>query len=371
VLLRGETMKRALVLVLALATCSGAAAARTGGTKAIRPHGFVVALALDGSRAAFADGAAVTVWNLRTGTTTKVGSLGDTHLLGLALAGSHVAWLTNVTSNSESDDYLFTSPLLSPQPRRVASELRSGNQCGAGQAGRTPACAGTWLGGVVGSGSRILVNRWTTNRAGAIAKGGLYELRGKTFRRIAGGSRTVEAVAADPARVAVLQWRWLRPEKTVQVYSSNGTPLWSAIPKSWPPLGIAVSGRSLVALEPNGTIAVYDARTGSLRRTFKLHAAEPPKRERSYANPRGLEAFSVQGNIAVYSKPVRLKRGTATESAIHVVNLSTGKDRTIGRSPGQIPLSRIDPVGLVYTTQGSGGGKVVFVPFAQVAAAVS
>jgi hypothetical protein len=358
--------------VSALALVASAAGTPASGVKAIRPHGLVVALALDGSRVAFANGSAVVVWNLRTGKQTKVGRTGDAHLGGLAIAGSRVAWLTRSGGNEEADDYLYTSSLLRPKQRQVAEEVRSGSQCGAGRSGYQPACAGTWLGGVVGSGNRILVNRWTTNRAGAITKGGLYALKGKTFRPVAAGPRTAEAVTADSARVAVLQWRWLRPEKTIHVYSSTGTPLWSVTPTSWPPLGIAVSGRNLVVLEPNGTLALYDARTGSLRKTFHLHAKEPPKQERSYTNPRWLQALSVQGNIAVYSKPVRLnKRGIPSESAIHALNLSSGKDRTIGRSPGQIPFSRIDSVGLVYITQGNGGDKVVFVPFKQVTAAVS
>jgi hypothetical protein len=371
--LNRKLSRTVLVLVagVGLALTASAAGTSASGAKAISPHGLVVALAFDGSRAAFANGAAVVVWDVRTGKQTKMGGIGDAHLDGLAIAGSRVSWLTGSGGNEEADQYLYTSSLPRPKQRQVAQEVRMGGQCGAGRGGRLPACAGTWLGGVVGSGNRILVNRWTTNRAGAITKGGLYALKGKTFKPVATGPRTAEAVTADSAHVAVLQWRWLRPEKTIHVYSSTGTPLWSVTPRSWPPLGIAVSGRNLVVLEPNGTLALYDARTGSLRKTFHLHATEPPKQERSYTNPRGLQALSVHDNIAVPSKPVRLKRGIPSESAIHALNLSTGKDRTIGLSPGQIPFSRINSVGLVYITQGNGGAKVVFVPFKQVAAAVS
>ena len=99
-----------------------------------------------------------------------------------------------------------------------------------------------------------------------------------------------------------------------------------------------------------------------------------PKHEVPPGNPGQLQALAVYGNIAVYSKPVRYVRGGMPRvSAIHAVNLSTGKDRAIARSPGQIPLARIDSAGLVYAAEGEGyaPNSVVFVPYGKVAAAVS
>lgn len=60
-------------------------------------------------------------------------------------------------------------------------------------------------------------------------------------------------------------------------------------------------------------------------------------------------------------------------SAIHALNLSTGKDRVVGQSSGQIVLARMNSVGLVYATSAEGyaPNRVVFVPFARVAALVS
>jgi hypothetical protein len=143
--------------------------------------------------------------------------------------------------------------------------------------------------------------------------------------------------------VAVLQWRWHPQGKTVHVYSSTGRRLSTVTPKGQP-LGVAVSGRNLVVLERDGELALYDARTGSLRRTFNLPAKELPKRDRPGGNPKWLQALAVQGNIAVYSKPVRyLSGGTPRESAIHALNLSTGADRAVGWSRGQIPLAQSTP----------------------------
>ena len=312
------------------------------------------------------------VWNVRTGTTTKVSLGTDAQLGRLAIAGSHVAWSANATGNLESDDYIFTASLSDPKARQIASAVRSGAQCGAGRGGRTPACAGTWLGGVVGLGNRILVNRWTTDTSGAITHGGLFALEGKRVKSVASGAGTVEAAATDPKHVAVVQWRWNRPSSAVHVYSSTGRRLSSMTPKGL--LETAVSGRNLAVLERNGDLVLYDAGTGSLRKTFNLHAKELSKNKRPPGNPYWLQALAVHGNIAVYSAPTRFtRRGNPRVSALHALNLLTGKDRVVGRSAGQIPLARMDSAGLVYATSAEGyaPNSVVFVPLERVAAAVS
>jgi len=331
-----------------------------------------VALALYGNQVAFGKGSAVVVWNLRTGRTTKVGGNGDAHLGELAIAGSQVSWYANSTSNLESDDYLYTSSLLKPKPRPVAKAVRSGAQCAAGKSGDKPACAGTWLGGVVGVGKQILANRWTTNTAGTITRGGLYALKGKRFEPVASGAGTVKAVAADPKTVVVWHWRWARPTTHIATYSSTGRRLAGVRGKG--PLEVAVSGRNLVVLQLDGHLALYNASTGSLRRTFGLHAKELSKDKRPYGNPKWLQGLAVYGHVAVYSRPVRFtRRGDPRESAIHALNLSSGKDRVIGRSPGQIPFARMGSVGLVYATdtEGYAPNSVVFVPLARVIGAVS
>jgi hypothetical protein len=139
---------------------------------------------------------------------------------------------------------------------------------------------------------------------------------------------------------------------------------------------VALDGRNLVVLEPKGELALYDAGTGSLRKTFTLHGNPDLLRQgalfcRVHCN------LAVKGDIAVYSTPLRSNAGQRiTESAIRALNLSNGKDRPVGRLPGQINLARIDSSGLAYTNNNwtdSHGyeNKLVFVPFRQVAAAVS
>lgn len=370
--LAGSALALAAVVSTVALVTSAAGAGRAGGTKSIRPHGVVATLALSGSRVAFANGPKIFVWDLGTGRTTTLSAEKDSGTTTLAIAGSRVVWLNRTGGNLEGDDYLYTASLQKPTPRLVAQEVRSGAPCGAGRGGWQPACAGTWLGGVVGSGNRILVNRWTTAGTGAITRAGLYALEGRAFKPVASGTTAVQAVAADAKSVVVLQWRWHPPGNTVHVYSSGGKLLSTVKPKAQ--LGVAISGRNLVVLQEDGHLARYDAGTGALRRAFDLHAKELPKNERPYSNPRWLQALAVEGNVAVYSKPVRYVRGgVPRESTIHAFNLLTGKDRVIGRSAGQIPLAQMGPIGLVYATEGEGyaPSRVVFVPLRQVVAAVS
>jgi hypothetical protein len=211
----------------------------------------------------------------------------------------------------------------------------------------------------VRSGSQILVNRWTTDDTGAVTDSSLYALSGTTLKLVAAGTGAGEAVAADSKRVALL-----RPDGTIALYSTTGTPLFSVTPEAQAEK-VALSGRNLVALEPGGTLALYDARTGSLRQTFTLHG-----------NPDVLlqRALAVQGNVAVYSTPVRNNGTLVRESAIRALDLANGKDREVGRLRGQITVAAINSTGLVYAADGLGAfgpSKLVFVPFERVAAAVS
>jgi hypothetical protein len=357
-----------LLLVLAavlssVALVEGAAGAAARGTRVIRPHGLVVALALDRNRVAYALGGKVFLWNLGTGKRTRLSGRrteADGNVVELAIAGSQVAWQMNAFGNSESDDYLFSSSVSKPKERLAATAFRFGDACGA--ADGPGACVGPWLGGVVASGKRILVNRWRTNSSGSIADAGLYALNATRFKPVATGAGTVEAVAADSKRVAVLH-----PDGSLGLYSVAGKSLFSVTPTARAEK-VALSGRNLVVLEPGGKLALYDARTGSLRKTFSLHG-----------NPDLLlrQALAAHGNVAVYAAAVRFNasQGYVSESAIRALDLSTGKDSGLGRLPGQVTLASLDSAGLVYTndfwTSKGYDNKLVFVPFRQIAAAVS
>jgi hypothetical protein len=186
----------------------------------------------------------------------------------------------------------------------------------------------------------------------------LLSLDRKTPKDVADGPQTVRAVSADPSRVAVL-----RGDGTVGLYTAAGEPTLTVSPPS--ARAAALNGRNLVVLEDAGTLAVYNSTTGSLRKTFHLQG-----------KPELLQALAVHGNVGVYSQAVRFKTDAVSESAIHAINLVTGKDRVLGRLSGAIILASIDSAGLVYASNGygafkAGDGTIVFEPFAKVAAAVS
>jgi hypothetical protein len=321
----------------------------------------VAALAVDGGRVAYdldARNASspnatnrVVVWNVRTGKTTKVSgkktAIADNTSTGagvfqLAIAGSRVAWLVNEGGNLEGDDYLFTSSATNPGERQVASAMRTGDNCPGREATR---CAGPWLGGLVGSGSVVALNRWTTDSQGDVTSGGLYVLNGTHLKSIATGAGTVLAVSSDAGREAVL-----RPDGSVAVYSASGNVQVTVNPPN--AQEVALSDKSLLVLSKHRQLALYDAHTGSLRKTFFVHGTKQPRN------------LDVQGNIAIYT----------VGSALHAVNLSSGKDRAIRELRGGPILADIDGAGLVYAAnryEYRPGTRVAFVPLARVEAAVS
>jgi hypothetical protein len=322
----------------------------------------VAALAFQGDRVAY-DASSwldakpapnkVFVWNVRTGKTIKVSgaktAAADTSSTGagvfqLALAGSRVAWLMNEGGNLEGDDYLFTSSLTKPKERQMASEIRQGTFCPGRSAG---SCAGKWLGGLVG-GNLIAANRWTTDATGGVTVGELDLLSGTKLKRIASGANTVQAASADGKRVAVLH-----ADGSVALYSTAGKLLLTV---ATPPntVAVALQGKSLVVATKTRQLELYNAQTGSRRRTLSAGGSKQPRN------------LDVQGNIAIYT--------TGTSGVLHAVNLSSGKDRTVAEPHGGVYLAQMDGTGLVYTDNGFGRnfgrGTLVFLPLARVKAAV-
>jgi hypothetical protein len=320
----------------------------------------IAALAIDGDRVAYdltARDAAnrhatnkVVVWNVRTGKTTKVSGktavvngVGGDGVFQLAIAGRRVAWLLNEGGNLESEDYLFTSSVTSPKERKVASALRTGDSCAPGS--EATHCAGPWLGGLVGAGNTIALNRWTTDSTGAVASGGLYLLAGAKLKSSATGADTVLAVSSDGGREAVL-----RSDGSVAVYSKSGSVSTTVEPPA--PQAVALSGKDLVVLSQGKKLALYDSHTGSLQKTLSLRGE----------GPRNLD---VQGKIAVY---------TAGKS-VYGVNLANGKNSAVATLGNRIAFAAISSAGLAYAENGVrasfGKSTLAFMPYAKVAARVS
>ncbi len=380
--MRPVTVRRiTLLLPLAAATLVVGASAAGSTASAVKTRHFnapVTALALNGNRVAYGlgstDGHAtgqVSVWSLGTGKTRTVSGRRTSTwpynyaggLSEVALAGSRVAWTVRTGANTYSTDLLLTSSLASPHERQVASVQRTGADCGS----MGPRCAGNWIGGLVSTGGRLLVNRYTTAGHGsgkvdgvdhAVMSGALYSLAGTTLQHVASGTGTVAAAYGDHARVAVL-----RPNGSVGVYTSAGKRLLSLTPTPRA-AEVALNGRNLLVLEYGGTLALYDSTTGALRTTFKTRGES-----------KLVQNLGVQGNVAIYTTGVGFGLGDFTNSTLHAVNLSSGKDSVIGRFgtgvAAVIGLARIDTAGVVYSSSRvEDNGRLVFLPWARVAAAV-
>jgi hypothetical protein len=336
-----------LVLVAGLLSGLALVASAAGttsklGTKVRHLQQPVGALAVDGDHVAYDLSAAddaharnrVLVWNVRTGKTVKVSgpktAVADFSGTGsgvfqLAIAGKRVAWLLNEGGNLEGDDYLFTSSLVDPKERKVASDVRLGDGC----PGRGNRCAGQWLGGLVGAGNLIVANRWTTDVNNTVTAGQLDVLSGSKLKQVATGADTVQAAAADGGRVAVL-----RADGDVALYSATGKLLRTVSPQG--AIGVALSAKRLVVATQARQLALYNARTGSLEKTISARGTGPRL-------PRNLD---VQGNIAIYT--------TGNAGVLHAVNLTTGKDQALSDPHDRVDFAHIDSAGLVYASNGSG-----------------
>lgn len=343
------------LLALALvATAAGTTAAHRTQVKHLQLP--VAALAVDGSNVAYdltsRDATQkhasnkVVVWNVYTGKTVTVsgkktagadGTSTGEGVFQVAIAGSRVAWLVNEGGNLESSDYLFTSSVTQPKERQVASALRSGD---GGCSGRDPVgCTGAWLGGLVGSGNTIAVNRWATDATGHIGSGGLYTVNGTQMTSVATGTNTVQAVASAGGREAVL-----RADGSVAVYSPSGAVLTTVNPPS--AIAAALSGPDLVVLTKTRQILLYNSHTGSLGKTIAVHGKGP-------------QNLDIERNIAIYT----------TGSVVHAVNLSSGRNNVIGTAANQINFARIDSAGLAYSSNGVRANfdksTLVFVPMSR------
>jgi len=350
----GRLQKAFLVLAAGLSglvLVAGAAGKTTTTAKVRSVQGPIEALALDGSRIAYDVGYTtarannrVLVWDVRTGKTTRVSgkktAAADNSSTGagvfdLAIAGSRVAWMVNLGGNLEGDDYLFTSTLTKPKERQLASDIRYGDNC----PGRSQAlCAGQWLGGLVGSGNLIALNRWTTDNNGTPTDGELDVLSGTQLTQVATGTDTVEAASADRGRVAVL-----RLDGTVGLYSAAGTLLRTVSPPS--AVSVAWSGHALVVLTKARTLELYYSPSGGApAKTCPVHGQKPGN-------------LDVQGDIAIYS----------AGPFVHALSLGSCKDHVVGKlSRGDVAQAHIDSAGLAY----AGNRTLVFLPFKRVAAAV-
>lgn len=349
-LLIGIALLVALFPVIAVASGSAAAPAR-----AKQVSGTVQALAMDGPRLAYGvkpaspDGCnRVSVWNVATGRVVRVSGAQTCReeststgsgFAELAVAGKRVAWIFNLGGNTESVDRLYVSSTSRPSERRVANAFRSGDvDC---------ELAGNWLGGLVGDGSLLDVNRWTTiarpqgdedQCVDRISAGSLRRVTSTGTAMVASGVDTIVAADADAGRVAVL-----RNDSTVALYSQGGRPL-RAVAVA-PSRTVALWKDRIVTLTKQRTLQVYST-AGNLLRTVTVAS--------------GGRHLDVHSGVAVF----------AVARALHAVRLASGPDHRLAVAPSEIVGVAAEAPGVAYAynrTIRTGDrfrdvGKVIFRP---------
>jgi hypothetical protein len=340
------------LLGTALLASVGAAAGNPSGIKVIPTKGIIESFALGGQRITYdLQGSAscnrVLVRDLRSGRTTRVSGkqtcAADSTSTGagvrqLAVAGNRIAWIVNLGGNTESNDYLYTASLPRPTERRVAASSRFGDIDGI--------LAGTWTGNLVGSGSLLAVNRWATDKSGAVTRSGVDVIVGNRLRRVVSSRDPILAQAADSGRIAVLYG-----DGSVELYSVNGKRLLRVKPST--PTEIALRGDYLLVLTETRTIEIYHARTGALLRSRPTQGLRPSSPD-------------VYAGVVTY---VAYPQGTLQRFDVHALNVKTGKDVVVATGGYHLRRSaELEPAGLLYARDRR---SLVFIPFTRVLAAVS
>jgi hypothetical protein len=274
----------------------------------------------------------VYVWNVASGETTRVSGRptcsADNTSTGagvreLALAGGRVAWIVNKGGNSESGDYLYVSTVARPGERVLATAFRTGDTSGV--------LTGNWLGGLVGSGSFLALDHWSTDSSGAVSSAHLRRI-GSRLADLAEGAETMTARSTDGRQVAVLH-----ADGTVGLYSTHGVLLRTVAPSS--AVEVALRRDYLAVLTKTRTLEVFNSHSGRKLRSCHVVA--------------GAAHLDVAAGLAAYAAGRR----------VHVVRLSTGRSVFGARANATVSAVQLEPAGLAYALQhGDRPGRIVFVP---------
>jgi len=320
---------------------NGAPAGKTKNTA-----GWIESLAMDGSRIAYAvqgSGSGCTkvfVWNVANDSAAlasgKATCGADSTSTGggvteVAIAGTRLAWVVNQGGNTESSDSLYTASLPGPKERLLVSTVRTGSVDGT--------LTGGWIGGLVGSGDRIAVNRWTTNESGEVQTGTLQRV-GARLTTVSNGMTALHAQELDQRRVAVL-----RASGDVAVYDVDSGGLYVTVKPS-SARQVALRKDYIVVLTRTKSLEIYNSHTGAFVRKWSVVA--------------GASQLDVHSGIAVY----------AAGRTVHALRLSDGSDAIVATAPRAIEGLAIEPPGLVYAYNTVKGikdvGNLAFVPLAKV-----
>ena len=335
----------ALAALVALVLSLPAEGAPGPAVKIKNTKDWIEALAMDGSWLAYDVRGSTAcnklfAWNVQTGAGAVVsgkatcdadGTSTGAGVREIAIAGPRIAWIVNQGGNTESDDYLYTASLPKPKEKLLAGGVRTGDIDGG--------LAGDGIGGLVGGGDRLAVNRWTTDAHNAFTKGSLVRIGGG-LTTIATGTATLKASSLDLHRVAVL-----RADGKVALYDTEkGAVLLEVAPTS--AREVTLRKDNLIVLTKARTLEIYDSHSGALRKTWPVVP--------------GAAQLDVHSGIAVY----------AVGRKVHALRLSDGKDIVLATAPRAIVGLEIELPGIVYAYNTVKGikdvGNLAFVPLSKV-----
>lgn len=344
-------------------------------------------LAADGSRAAVVTGEPinktfgiwcyrVVVWNVATRKWTQINSgvcpnsSAVNGMLGLALAGKRVAWLSGVGGNSL--DLGVTIRDLGTKKNVGVSGFASNSNGAEGYPD------GTYVGNLVGKGSVLVFNHWSV--CSAVPQGAeddlatcdqpapgaqeiliysdqrLVKVVGKKSVTIVRAPdaegvwtsdiKTISAQESIPAAVWIDAGRIVvQPHSggAITIYSVKGVVLKTIAIPSGASSGTVLQGSQLVTLQ-DGNLEVYDVSSGTLRKTIPVEATV---------------LRDLEKGIVVYLHG----------RSIHVLRLSDGKQFKLTPPGKGFVDAQIEAPGLYYVynlAKGKGKGRIVFMPFATV-----
>jgi hypothetical protein len=356
------------VLPLLLALVVPAAAGKSPPTRSIPTRGQVTGLAFYGPRVVYGispygiSPESVHVWNVVSGQLSTVHRARQEAPHGgaaFAVAANRVAWIDRGGSPSETDEYLFTTPLPRVHQHKVATAVRYDDHAAQSE-------EGDWLSGLAGSGNVIAVSSWTTGAGNDLSNGRLSVVGTTRLTPIVSGPGAIVAESVNAGRIAVVRSMELWPSHyplsggpgSVGVYSTRGKLLTEV--NRGTAKEAALSGNTLAVLTTTNRIELYDAKTGAFIRSRRV--------------PSRAGHLDLQAGIAIYSVYTRY----AGPRALHAMQLKTGKDLVLARAVGPYPYTQgddaqIDRLGVVYAVNRWGKtrqGHVVFVPMARVIAAL-
>lgn len=345
-------------------------------SRVVSTSGRVVSLAADGSRVAAAVGATrawcshVVIWDMPRGKLASLlpprcSSPGDaSDVEAVALAGERAAWIsTNQRGNYLNYD-VGTATVGAPRPKWLTGDCDVGSTP---YAFCTTAGDGTWATNIVGDGSLLALNGWSTctidpntyphcpeglprssKASGLVDSGQILRVTPGGLRPVVSGLEALYAVSADAGRVLVLRTQpntawgddiWSSAaDGSLAIYRSGGR-LIRTLTTSLTQVHDARLQGNHVAVLTRDSVGVVDATTGRRLRVWPLQGAK------------NVRLQDIHNGIVVY----------VAGRTIHLLRLRDGRQASVV-APGGAVRAQLEAAGLFCSY---GPGRIALIPAAE------